>query len=110
MRMASKNGGYIGRTTVLKGKLDLPHGFNGIHISRYSTIGANCTIYQNVTIGRGNNGAPIIGDNCLLGANSVIIGNIKVGNNVKIGAGAIVVENIPDGVTIVGQKAIIKKI
>lgn len=105
MRMASKNGGYIGRETVLKSMPNLPHGFNGVHISRFSQIGENCTIYQNVTIGQGKDGAPKIGDNCIIGANAVLIGSIVIGNNVKIGAGAIVVDDIPDNATVICQKA-----
>lgn len=105
MRMAAKNGGYIGRETVLKSMPNMPHGFNGVHISRFSIIGKNCSIYQNVTIGQGTGGAPIIGDNCFIGANSVIIGKITVGNNVKVGAGAIVVDSIPDNAVVVAPKA-----
>lgn len=105
MRIASKNGGYVGRETVIQSKPNLPHGFHGIHISRKATIGQNVTIFQNVTIGTSKNEAPIIGDNVLIGANSVIIGNITIGNNAKIGAGAIVVSSIPDGATAVSPKA-----
>lgn len=105
MRMASRNAGYIGRETILKGPIKLQHGFNGVHISRYATIGKNCTIFQNVTIGSRSCDAPIIGDNCVIGANAVILGNVKIGDNVKIGAGAIVVEDVPNGATVVGPKA-----
>ena len=105
MRMASKNGGYIGRETVLKSMPNMPHGFNGVHISRFSQIGCNCTIFQNVTIGQGKGGAPIVGDNCVIGASAVLIGPIVIGNNTKIGAGAIVVDNVPDNSTVVCQKA-----
>ena len=51
MRMASKQGGYIGRETVFKGKPHFPHELHGVHISRGVTIGTNAIIYQNVTIG-----------------------------------------------------------
>ena len=51
MGMASKDGGYVGRTTRIKSLPDLPHGFHGIHISRQVSIGSNCTIYQGVTVG-----------------------------------------------------------
>jgi len=105
MRMASKNAGYIGRETVLKGPIKFPHGFNGVHILRWATIGKNCTIFQNVTIGSRSMDAPVIGDNCLIGAGAIILGDVKVGDNVKIGAGAIVVEDIPNGATVVGSKA-----
>ena len=50
-----------------------------------------------------NRKAPVIGDNCLIGAGAVIIGGIKIGSNVKVGAGAVVNTDIPDGCTVVSQ-------
>ena len=110
MRIATKGGGYIGRETVFKGCPNLVHGFHGIHISRTAVIGKNVSIYQNVTIGATEEHAAVIGDNVLIGANAVIIGNVHIGNYVKIGAGAIVVDDIPDYSTVVSEKAkIIRK-
>lgn len=74
MKMASNNGGYIGRETILHGPLILPHGFHGIHISREAEIGHHCTIYQNVTIGAGYHGAPRIGNNVYIGAGAILLG------------------------------------
>lgn len=102
-RSAHRHGGYIGPDTVIKGKPSLPHGLHGIFISRYAKIGENCRIYQNVTIGEVDRKAPVIGDNCLIGAGAVIIGDIQVGNYAKIGAGAVVNENVPDYCTVVPQ-------
>lgn len=102
-RCAHHHGGYIGPDTVIKNDLSLPHGLHGIFISRYAEIGENCCIYQNVTIGEVDRKAPVIGDNCLIGAGAVIIGDIKIGNNVRIGAGAVVYINVPDGCTVVSQ-------
>ena len=62
----------------------------GIVISKFATVGKNCTIYQNVTIGKGkfseknNTDVPVIGDNVVIYANSVIIGGVKIGNNAVI--------------------------
>lgn len=109
MRIASNNGGYVGRSTIMKSMPILPHGFHGIHISREAKIGNNCTIYQGVTIGSSKNGAPKIGDNVFIGANAVLIGGITIGNNVKIGAGAIVVDNVPNNCTVVSEKSKILK-
>lgn len=100
-RCAHRHGGYIGPDTVIKGGLILPHGLHGVFISRYARIGENCRIYQNVTIGEVNRKAPVIGDNCLIGAGAVIIGDIRIGNDVKIGAGAVVNTDIPDQCTAV---------
>ena len=102
-RCAHRHGGYIGPDTVIKNNLILPHGLHGIFISRYAKIGKNCLIYQNVTIGEVNKKAPVIGDDCLIGAGAVIIGNITIGNHVKIGAGAVVNTDICDGCTVVSQ-------
>lgn len=53
----------------------------------------------------GNGNAPIIGDNCLISAGVVIVGNVLIGNNVTIGANAVVTKNIPDNATIGGVPA-----
>lgn len=102
-RSAHRHGGYIGPDAVIEGELSLPHGLHGIFISRYARIGSGCWIYQNVTIGEVNRKAPVIGENCLIGAGAVIIGGIKIGSNVKIGAGAVVSTDIPSGSTVVPQ-------
>jgi len=104
MKIASRQGGYVGRETVFHGKPHFPHGLHGVHISRLAEIGENVTIYQGVTIGQADKGAPIIGDNVLCGANSTIIGAIKIGDFVKIGGGTVVAESIPPKATVVSQK------
>ena len=102
-RCAHKHGGYIGSEAEFLGVPKLPHGLHGIFVSRYATIGENCWIYQNVTIGEVNGKAPVIGDNCLIGAGAVIIGDIRIGNHVKIGAGTVVNADVPDNSTVVSQ-------
>ena len=76
-RCAHRHGGYIGPDTVIKNNLSLPHGLHGVFISRYAQIGENCCIYQNVTIGEIDRKAPVIGNNCLIGAGAVILGISK---------------------------------
>ena len=103
-RSATKHGGYIGPGAKLCDVPSLPHGLHGIYISRYATIGRNCRIYQNVTIGEVDGKAPVIRDNCLIGAGATLVGGIHIGNNVKVGAGAVVSEDLPDNCTAVSQK------
>lgn len=88
----------------------LPHGLNGIIISEKAKIGSNVIIYQQVTIGGSEQGAPVIGDNCMIGTGAKVIGKVKIGNNVKIGANAVVVSDIPDNATAVGVPAIVVKV
>lgn len=97
-------GTHIGFGAQFGSVPELPHGLSGIFISHNAKIGKNARIYYQVTIGEGNGGAPIIGDNCLIGAGAKIIGPIVVGDNVKIGANCIVCQDIPDGATVVMDK------
>lgn len=103
-------------TSIGKG-LCLPHGANGVFISRGATIGEHCTIFQQVTIGTNTIkdskgfGAPIIGNNVYIGAGAKIIGNVTVGENCRIGANAIIVKDIPDNsVVVMPEPRIIVKI
>lgn len=110
MRMATKQGGYVGRETIFLGKPHFPHGMHGIHISRMAKIGKGAIIFQNVTIGQNAGKGACIGDNVMCGSNAVVVGAVNIGNNVKIGAGAIVVDDVPDNCTVVSPKArIIRK-
>lgn len=102
-RSAARHGGYIGPDTVILGEPTLPHGLHGIYISRYAVIGKGCRIYQNVTIGEVEHKAPQIGDNCLIGAGAVLVGDIRIGDGARIGAGAVVSRDIPAGCTVVAQ-------
>lgn len=79
----------------------LPHGITGIFVAHSAKIGHNCTILQNVTIGSSKKKAPIIGDNCVIGAGAVIVGGIKIGNNCNIGANVTVFKDVPDNTTVV---------
>ena len=103
-RSAQQHGGYVGAGAVINGIPCLPHGLHGIYISRYASIGENCRIYQNVTIGEVCGFAPTIGNGCLIGAGAVIIGGVKIGNDVKIGAGAVVSCDVEDNCTVVSPK------
>ena len=78
----------------------LPHGLNGIIVSHNAVVGKNATIFHQVTIGEGRYGAPVIGDNVLIGAGAKVIGGISIGDNVKIGAGCVVMQDIPSGAVV----------
>lgn len=85
--------------------------FHGIVIHHESCIGKGSVIYQNVTIG-GRNGrvAPMIGENCILGAGCCVLGDVTLGDNVHVGANAVVLQDVPSNCTVVGIPArIIKK-
>jgi len=86
------------------GGISINHG-HSLEINAFS-IGKNLHVFQNVTIGSRNSPkTPVIGDNVIIGAGAVVLGDIRIGNNVKIGANAVVVDNIPDNCTVVPEKS-----
>lgn len=80
---------------------------SGIVVNPKARIGNYCRIHQNTTIGNNghNNEAPVIGDYCFIGANSCILGDIKLGNNITIGAGSVVTKSFADNLVIMGVPA-----
>ena len=70
-------------------------------------IGNNCSIFHNVYLGGRGEGDrhPKIGNNVVIGAQSVICGNIKVGDNSKIAANSVILEDVPSNVTMAGNPA-----
>ncbi len=111
--LEQETGSYLPFETKIASSINFYHGTYGIFISGGASIGKNCTIFQQVTIGSNmlldskGFGCPIIGDNCLIGAGAKIIGNISIGNNCRIGANAVVTVNVPDNSTIVMGKPLI---
>lgn len=85
----------------------------GVVIGETSTIGSNCTIYHNVTLGGTSsiNQArhPKIGSNVMIGCGTILLGNISIGSNTKIGSGSIVLESIGPNSVVVGNKSKIIK-
>lgn len=51
----------------------------------------------------------IIGDDVLIGANSVILEGVKIGNKAVVAAGSVVTEDVPEGVVVAGTPAKIIK-
>lgn len=52
-----------------------------------------------------NTGPIVIGANCWLGANSIILPGVNLGDNVIVAAGAVVTKSFPSNVTLVGVPA-----
>lgn len=99
---------YISVRGGIGGGLRLMHGFSTIVFAK--SIGKNCLINQQVTIGWANGGEPMIGDNVWIASGAKVLGPIKIGNDVIIGANAVVVKDVPNHSVVVGVPAkVIKK-
>lgn len=82
--------------------MTIMHGFSTVINAR--SIGNDFHCSQQVTIGWGKGGEPIIGDNVKVYAGAIVIGNIHIGNNVIIGAGAVVNKDVPDNTLVVNER------
>lgn len=73
------------------------------------SVGNNCEITQNVTVGYKDGKKPVIGNNVKIFPNAVISGGITIGDNCVIGPGAVVFKSIPENCVVVGNPAYILK-
>ena len=99
-------GARIGR------RLFIDHGV-GVVVGETAEIGDDCTLYQGVTLGgtrpshdqTGQKRHPTLGNDVIVGSGAQVLGPFKVGNGVRIGAAAVVLHEVPDGATMVGNPA-----
>jgi serine O-acetyltransferase len=100
----------ISYTATIGPGLLIPHG-QCIVIGGSCIIGRNVTIQQGVTIGnnldknRDGKMQPIIGNNVLIAAGAKIIGPVTIGDNSIIGANSVVTSDIPMNSIAVGIPA-----
>jgi serine O-acetyltransferase len=85
----------------------LPHPQN-IIIAFYAKIGDFCTIYQNVSIAWNHfvpfvPSSPKIGDQVLLGAGAIVLGDVSIGSYSLVGAGTVVTKSVPEHSRVTGM-------
>ena len=85
--------------------LVIDHGM-GVVIGETAEIGKKCLLYQNVTLGgtgkeKGKR-HPTLRDNVIVGAGAKVLGAITIGNNVIIGANSVILKPVPDNAICVG--------
>lgn len=81
----------------------------GVVFGETAVVGDNCTFLHGVTLGgtgksRGDR-HPKLGCGILVGAGSMILGNIEVGDGCKVAAGSVVLRNLPARTTAAGVPA-----
>jgi serine O-acetyltransferase len=95
-------GAEIGRN------LFIDHGA-GVVIGETAIIGDEVTLYHGVTLGGTSlshgKRHPTLGNGVIVGAGAKVLGPIKVGDGARIGANAVVLADVPPGVTMVGIPA-----
>ena len=91
----------------------IDHGM-GVVIGETAELGDRITIYHGTTLGgtgkeKGKR-HPTVGNNVVIGAGAKILGNISIGSNSKIGANYVVINDVPEGATVVGIPGRVVKI
>jgi len=93
-------------------RLFIDHGM-GVVIGETAEIGDDCTLYHDVTLGgrapqRGEYGRkrhPTLGNGVIVGSGAQILGPFRIGDGARVAAQAVVLSEVPDGVTMVGPPA-----
>lgn len=84
-------------------------GYGGlcIVIHNRARIGANCHIDQGVTIGGTSkkHEVPVLGDRVYVGAGAKILGPITIGDDVVIGANSVVIKSVASNTVVAGVPA-----
>lgn len=84
---------------------------NGVVIGGGVRGGVDCRINPGVVLGepgRGSKGDyqfPVLGDHVTLGAHAVILGSLRIGDGSVVGANSVVRGDVPDNVVVVGAPA-----
>ena len=86
--------------------LFIDHG-SGVVIGETAQIGDDVTLYQGVTLGgtgfqRGKR-HPTLGDEVVIGSGAKVLGPVNVGTRAKIGANSVVIHDVPENSTVVGN-------
>ncbi len=96
-------------------RLFIDHGM-GVVIGEMSEIGDDVTLYHDVTLGGiapsvdskaqvGQKRHPTLEDGVIVGSGAQVLGPVVIGEGASVGANAVVVRDVPAGVTVVGIPA-----
>jgi serine O-acetyltransferase len=95
----------------IEGGFKVAHGI-GLVIHGGTIIGRNCDVRQGVTTGGNYNkkapdgrSAPLIGDNVSIAVGAAILGPVTVGDNAIIGANSVVTRDVPPDTIVFGVPA-----
>jgi len=89
--------GAIGHT-VIKDYVKID---NGVHVGHNASVGSRSLLTAHCVIG----GSARIGEDVFVGLGALIKNQVTVGDRATIGMGAVVIKDVPQGATVVGNPA-----
>lgn len=117
LRLAGRWISHLGRVltgieihpgATLGRRMFIDHGM-GCVIGETAVVGDDVTLYHGVTLGGVSLARakrhPTLGDGVIVGSGAQVLGPITVGAGARIGANAVVLKDVPEGVTMVGIPA-----
>lgn len=83
----------------------IDHGM-GVVIGETTIVGDDVLLYKGVVLGgtslEKEKRHPTLGNNVVVGTGAIVLGDIEIGDDCKVGAGSVVTKSAPPGSTIVG--------
>jgi acetyltransferase-like isoleucine patch superfamily enzyme len=92
-----------GSVISLSAKLDKTNP-RGIHIGKYTVITFGAAILTHDYVNNRDRSV-YIGDNCFIGAHSIILPGVTIGNNCIVSAASVVARDVPAGSLVAGNPA-----
>ena len=80
------------------------HILGGVYIDEYTYLASGASVMAH-DFCRCKRGITKIGKKCFIGANAIIMCDVKIGDEVIVGAGAIVTKDVPSNCIVVGNPA-----
>lgn len=101
------HGSYLPPEAEIGQGTELGYGGLGVIIHPNAKVGRNCFLSPQVTLGGRSqlDGAPILEDNVIIGTGAKILGPIRIGAGARIGANAVVISDVRPGATVAGVPA-----
>jgi serine O-acetyltransferase len=94
----------VPRTTAIDAGFRIDH-FGPLLINAQVIAGKRLTVSQGVVIGQTKTGIPRLGDNVRIAVGAKVIGGITIGDNVVVGAQSVVTKDVPDNAIVAGVPA-----
>ena len=105
-RLSHRTHIQIGAGTKIGAGFYIGH-FGRLLINYRAVLGKNVNVATGVTIGEISSGprkgVPVIGDDCWIGTNAVVVGNARIGNDVLIAPLSFVNFDVPDHSVVIGN-------